>query len=59
MIGWIIAAAIVLLIAFFPVAVQLLYDADGTYVAVRIGLYKMQLVPKPKSGKTKKEKSKI
>ena len=57
MTGWFIAAAIVLLIAFFPVAVQLRYDADGTYVAVRIGLYKMQLIPKPKSGKMKKEKS--
>ena len=58
MIGWIIAAAILLLIGFFPLSVKIKYDADGTYAAVMIGPYKLQLVPKKNDGTGKKEKPK-
>lgn len=57
MIGWLIAVAVLLLICFFPLAVLVRYDADGTYAAVRIGPFNLQLMPKKAAKKEKKEKA--
>lgn len=52
MTGWLIALGILVLLAILPVGVSLIYNADGLFLSILLGLVKIRLFPK----KTKKEK---
>lgn len=54
MIGWLIALAIIVLLAVLPLGVSAIYDTGGPKVRLILGPYKMILFPKEK--KDKKEK---
>ena len=59
--GWIIALAILVLLAILPLGASVLYDAEGARVRVVAGPLKIQVFPmkkKPKKDKPKKEKTK-
>ena len=59
--GWIIALALLVLLAILPLGASVLYDAEGARVRVVAGPLKIQVFPmkkKPKKDKPKKEKTK-
>ena len=59
--GWIIALAVLVLLAILPLGASVLYDAEGARVRVVAGPLKIQVFPmkkKPKKYKPKKEKNK-
>lgn len=56
MIGWLIALAIIVLLAILPLGVSVIYDTGGPLVRLILGPYKMTLFPREK--KDKKEKPK-
>lgn len=55
MIGWLIALAILVLLAILPLGVSIRYDADGAVIRVIAGFLKIKVFPtKPKEKKEKK-----
>lgn len=57
MTGWLIALAIIVLLAILPLGVSVKYDADGPVVKVIAGFLKIKVFPtKPKEKKEKKPK---
>ena len=58
MIGWLIALAIIVLLAVLPLGVSVIYDSGGPLVRLILGPYKMVLFPKEKKDKPVKEKRK-
>ena len=56
MIGWLIALAIIVLLAVLPLGVSAIYDTGGPKVRLILGPYKMILFPKEKKEKKAKEK---
>lgn len=57
MIGWLIALAILVLLAILPLGVSVRYDADGAVIRVIAGFLKIKVFPtKPKEKKEKKPK---
>lgn len=57
MIGWLIALAILVLLAIMPLGVSVRYDADGAVIRVIAGFLKIKVFPtKPKEKKEKKTK---
>ncbi|MBO5323124.1 MAG: DUF2953 domain-containing protein [Oscillospiraceae bacterium] len=55
--GWLIALGIIVLLAIMPLGVSVRYNADGPYVGLILGFYKLQIIPKAKKT-DKKEKPK-
>ena len=61
MMGWLIALAVLVLLAILPLGASVLYDEDGPRVRVVAGPLKLQVFPlkkKPKKNKPKTEKPK-
>ena len=61
MMGWLIALAVLILLAILPLGASVLYDEDGPRVRIVAGPLKLQVFPlkkKPKKNKTKAEKPK-
>ena len=61
MMGWLIALAVLVLLAILPLGASVLYDEDGPRVRIVAGLLKIQVFPlkkKPKKNKPKAEKPK-
>ena len=57
MMGWLIALAIIVLLAIMPLGVSVRYDADGAVIRVIAGLIRIKVFPtKPKEKKEKKPK---
>ena len=56
MIGWLIALAIIVLLAVLPLGVSAIYDTGGPKVRLILGPYKLILFPKDKKEKIAKEK---
>lgn len=57
MTGWLIALAIIVLLAILPLGVSVKYDADGPVIRVIAGFLKIKVFPtKPKEKKEKKPK---
>lgn len=54
MTGWLIALAIIVLLAILPLGVSVIYDTGGPLVRLILGPYKMTLFPKDKKEKKKK-----
>lgn len=54
--GWLIAAAIVLLIYWMPVGIRGVYDAAGIAVYMQIGPFRSVLYPREKTEKKQKKK---
>ena len=52
MTGWLIALGVLVLLAILPVGVSLIYNEDGLFLSILLGLVKIRLLPK----KAKKEK---
>ena len=55
MTGWLIALGILVLLAILPVGVSLIYNEDGLFLSILLGLVKIRILPKA-SKKEKKEK---
>jgi len=58
--GWLIALAVLVLLAILPLGASVLYDTDGPRVRIVAGPLKLQVFPlkkKPKKNKPKKEKA--
>lgn len=55
MTGWLIALGILVLLAILPVGVSLIYNEDGLFLSILLGLVKIRILPKA-SEKDKKEK---
>ena len=61
MMGWLIALAVLILLAILPLGASVLYDEDGPRVRIVAGPMKIQVFPlkkKPKKNKPKAEKPK-
>ena len=61
MMGWLIALAVLILLAILPLGASVLYDEDGPRVRIVAGPLKLQVFPlkkKPKKNKPKAEKPK-
>ena len=59
--GWLVALAVLVLLAILPLGASVLYDADGPVVRIVAGPLKIKVFPlkkKPKKDKAKKEKPK-
>ena len=57
--GWLIALGIVVLLAMLPLGVSVRYDADGPYVGLILGLFRLRIIPgKKKADKKEKPKKK-
>ena len=56
--GWLIALAILVLIAVLPIGVSVCYDADGFRAFVKAGVARIQVFPLPKKEKKPKKKTK-
>ena len=56
MMGWLIALAIIVLLAILPLGVSAIYDTGGPKVRLILGPYKLILFPKDKKEKIAKEK---
>lgn len=54
--GWLIALGIILVLAWIPMGVRLLYDADGAVVIVKAGPFKFKVYPKEKKEKKPEKK---
>lgn len=58
MIGWLIALGIVVLLAILPVGVSLIYNEDGLFLSILLGLVKIRLFPKASKAEKKSKKQK-
>ena len=58
MMGWLIALAVLVLLAILPLGASVLYDEDGPRVRIVAGPLKIQVFPLKKKPK-KKQKSKL
>ena len=58
MIGWVIAAGILLIIALLPVGAVAEYSAEGYWVKLLIGPFRKQLLPKAEKQRERKPKKK-
>ena len=56
--GWLITLGILTLIAVTPVGARFRYNADGVYLAVICGLFKIRILPAKKKGKKPEKKKK-
>ena len=59
--GWLIALAVIVLLAVLPLGASVLYDGDGPRIRIVAGPLKIQVFPlkkKPKKQKSKKKKEK-
>ncbi len=56
--GWLIALAVLVLLAVLPLGVSALYDSDGPVVRIIAGPLKLKVFPTKKKQKPKKEKKK-
>ena len=56
--GWLITLGILTLIAITPIGAKFRYDADGIFLAVIIGPFRLTLLPKKKNEKKPKKEKK-
>lgn len=56
--GWLIALAVIVLVAICPLGVSARYDEDGPVVRLQAGFLRFGLIPSSKDKKKKKEKPK-
>lgn len=56
--GWLIALAVIVLVAICPLGVSARYDEDGPVVRLKVAFLRFGLIPSSKAKKKKKEKSK-
>ena len=56
--GWLITLGILTLIAVTPIGAKFRYDADGIFLAVIIGPFRLVLLPKKKKDKKQKKEQK-
>jgi len=56
--GWLIALAVIVLVAICPLGVSAQYDEDGPVVRLQAGFLRFGLIPSSKDKKKKKEKPK-
>ena len=58
MTGWLIALAIIVLLAIMPLGVSIRYNSDGAVIRVIAGLLKIKVFPTEKKGKKEKKPKK-
>ena len=58
MTGWLIALGILVLLAILPVGVSLIYNEDGLFLSILLGLVKIRILPKAAKKEKKEKKAK-
>lgn len=54
--GWLITAAVILLLAIMPVGIRVLYDEAGFVASLIVGAFRIKLFPRPKKEKKDHDK---